>query len=87
MTISGIAARPREEIVEQDAGERAHPGPPPVRRVDAAPDAGWARRFGPAYPFGTGTQAHRSRRCDGKIKIGAWIRFVFQCVMPPLAIV
>jgi hypothetical protein len=25
--------------------------------------------------------------CDGKIKIGVWIRFVFQCVMPPLAIV
>ncbi len=25
--------------------------------------------------------------CDGKIKIGAWVRFVFQCVMPPLAIV
>jgi hypothetical protein len=25
--------------------------------------------------------------CDGKIKVGAWIRFVFQCVMPPLAIV
>ena len=82
-------------------------GPPPVRRVDAAPDAGRARRFGPAYPFGTGTQAHRSRRvrrryqyfqrlanffgtaqlCDGKIKIGAWIRFVFQRVMPPLAVV
>ena len=25
--------------------------------------------------------------CDGKIKIGGWIRFVFQCVVPPLAIV
>jgi hypothetical protein len=37
-------------------------GPPPVRRVDTAPDAGRARRFGPAYPFGTGTQVHRSRR-------------------------
>jgi hypothetical protein len=37
-------------------------GPPPVRRVDTAPDAGRARRFGPAYPFGTGTRAHRSRR-------------------------
>jgi hypothetical protein len=25
--------------------------------------------------------------CDGEIKIGVWIRFVFQCVMPPLAVV
>jgi hypothetical protein len=25
--------------------------------------------------------------CDGKIEIGVRVRFVFQCVMPPLAIV
>ena len=25
--------------------------------------------------------------CDRKIKVGVWIRFVFECVMPPLAIV
>src|SRR3954447_11582485 len=25
--------------------------------------------------------------CDGKIKVGVWIRFAFECVMPPLAIV
>jgi hypothetical protein len=28
-----------------------------------------------------------ARLCDGKIKIGVWMRFVFQCVVPPLAIV
>src|SRR5215211_1140700 len=25
--------------------------------------------------------------CDGKIKIRVWIRFVIQCVVPPLAVV
>src|SRR5215469_8995385 len=39
------------------------------------------------YTGSRGTGKFAYSLCDGKVKIGAWIRLVFQCVMPPLVLV
>jgi len=77
MTISGIAARPEGN----SQGLRISASAKFI--VGSMCPAEW-----PSVTTARGAVTPSpSWSCDGKVKIGAWIRFVFQCVMPPLAIV